>query len=611
VHGFRSPIAWRLTLWFLLLSIIPIAVMAVFVRHTVADSFVTIARHYAETEAQVISIALSNMPRDEFLDTLDMAVADRGDGVAVIDEDGYLLNVLSGGRMRGPEPYPKELIALALTNEPGSWVDEATGAIFGYAPIAYRDHYVIVAQNPDVVDTPIGQIERSSFLQLAVSLAIVAVAGGAVIWLIIGPIQQLNAAAEEIGRGNLDVRVDTEDMEGELRVLTDAFNDMARKLRASYSELELQVQARTLELETINRIASAVGGSLDRSAMLSESLRTLLARLDYEVGAVCLFNDATGTLELAESAGLEAPNACVDPWASLATQAADLVEPVVILAREDGDALARAAAAAGLEVVAVVPMRAAGRSEGVLIAAGGHAAAAEGSELELLTSIGHHIGVGVQNARLHEQSQQLVLLEERQRLARDLHDSVTQQLYGVLLYAEAAARKLESGAQGDGVHLLRQARETAEEALQEMRLLIYELRPPELVDKGIAGALQSRLESVEGRAGIAYSLHVDDDLALSPEVEEELYRIAQEALNNALKHAHATAVGIVLRRSRSPERVELEVVDDGVGMDVNEASGRGGLGLTSMVERAQAVGGRLTVESRPGEGTRILVEVPL
>lgn len=206
---------------------------------------------------------------------------------------------------------------------------------------------------------------------------------------------------------------------------------------------------------------------------------------------------------------------------------------------------------------------------------------------------------------LRQSEAEKAVVEERNRLARELHDSVTQSLYAVTLYGDAAARLLSSGQVEPAAGNLRKLRRTAREALGEMRLLIFELRPPILEQEGLAAALRTRLEAVEGRAGLKTELHVEGEGRLPPHVEEGLYRIAVEALNNALKHAQAHSISVSLRLE--PGEVSLEVADDGVGFDLAAAVRSGGFGLEGMLERAQQVGGQLTVDSRPGQGTHVRI----
>jgi signal transduction histidine kinase len=212
-----------------------------------------------------------------------------------------------------------------------------------------------------------------------------------------------------------------------------------------------------------------------------------------------------------------------------------------------------------------------------------------------------------ENARLHERARQLAVLEERQRLSRELHDSVTQSLYGISLQAEAATRALASGDLDPAAANVREIRETSQEALGEMRLLLFELRPPLLEERGLMGALQLRLGAVEARAGLTTGLRGDGAERLPPETEQELYRLAQEALNNVVKHAQARHVGVEL--DVTSDLIVLEVTDDGIGFE-SALRGGGGFGLQGMRERASRLGGTVRVESAPGAGTRIRVEVP-
>jgi signal transduction histidine kinase len=154
---------------------------------------------------------------------------------------------------------------------------------------------------------------------------------------------------------------------------------------------------------------------------------------------------------------------------------------------------------------------------------------------------------------------------------------------------------------------LKEIGETTQEALGEMRLLLFELRPPLLEERGLFGALQSRLGAVESRAGLTTEIQGEGAERLAPETEQELYRVGQEALNNVLKHAHARQVTV--RLDVSKDRAVLVVADDGVGFEPSLRNG-GGFGLPGMRERAERLGGALQVESAPGQGTTVRVEVP-
>ncbi|HSH04573.1 MAG TPA: sensor histidine kinase [Anaerolineae bacterium] len=217
-----------------------------------------------------------------------------------------------------------------------------------------------------------------------------------------------------------------------------------------------------------------------------------------------------------------------------------------------------------------------------------------------------------------EQPADTLLAAERNRLARELHDSVTQSLYSLTLFAEAGRRMAVAGDEGEVIHFFTRVQETGQQALKEMRLLVHRLRPSVLAQKGLVGALQHRLNAVEGRAGVQHQLVVRGDIVVRPKVEEAIYYIVQEALNNGLKHARALVVEVGL------EMVDKHIVawvwDDGVGFDLAEATEADGLGLTSMQERAEQLGGVVVIVSpaepvvvtrkRESNGALVKVTIP-
>ncbi len=209
--------------------------------------------------------------------------------------------------------------------------------------------------------------------------------------------------------------------------------------------------------------------------------------------------------------------------------------------------------------------------------------------------------------RVEEQLEEAAIAAERQRLARELHDSVTQSLYGLDLFANATQQTLSAGRIERATEHVQEILNLSHSALADMRLLIFELRPPLLEQEGLAGALRVRLESVEGRAGLKTKFEAKGERPLSPLVEAELYAVALEALNNALKHAQAEHITLNLECDEG--RSCLTVQDDGIGYDPEMAKNRGGIGLHTMRERVERLGGNLTLETAPGRGTTVRVEV--
>jgi len=206
-----------------------------------------------------------------------------------------------------------------------------------------------------------------------------------------------------------------------------------------------------------------------------------------------------------------------------------------------------------------------------------------------------------------DQAEELAVANERTRLARDLHDSVAQTLYGLTLQAEAASRKLAAGQSAAVQAHLDAIQEDARDTLQETRLLIFELRPPVLASEGLAAALRARLDAVEGRGMVRTEIHLHEINGLDPALEMGLYRVAGEALNNAARHAEASAIAVSLTQDEGS--VTLLVADDGKGFDPASIP-PGRAGLAGMAERVESMKGTLVVESAPGAGTTIKAEVP-
>jgi two-component system nitrate/nitrite sensor histidine kinase NarX len=227
-------------------------------------------------------------------------------------------------------------------------------------------------------------------------------------------------------------------------------------------------------------------------------------------------------------------------------------------------------------------------------------------ELTLLVSIADHIGLAVENVRLRRQAEETAILEDRQRLARELHDSVNQSLFSASVIAETLPRLWERNPTlvqqnlGDLHRLIRGA-------LAEMRILLLELRPVSMADAVLSDLLQQLVNGLKGRTLLDIELQISGQRDIPIQVKKNLFRIAQEALNNIVKHARARKV--LLGLEQSPDEIRLRICDDGQGFELGNVEG-GHLGLQIMRERAGNIGADLEVLSRPGTGTDILVVWP-
>ncbi len=224
-------------------------------------------------------------------------------------------------------------------------------------------------------------------------------------------------------------------------------------------------------------------------------------------------------------------------------------------------------------------------------------------QADLALAFANQVAVAMENARLYEQAESTAVTAERQRLARDLHDAVTQTLFSASLIAEVLPRLWERN-QEEGRRRLAELRELTRGALAEMRTLLLELRPTALTEASLGDLLRQLAEAVTGRARVPITLTVEGKCPLPPDVQVAFYRIAQEALNNIAKHAEASQAAVSL--SCQPEKVELRISDDGRGFVVTGIS-PDHLGLGIMRERANAIGATLDIKSEPGHGTQIVV----
>jgi PAS domain S-box-containing protein len=223
-------------------------------------------------------------------------------------------------------------------------------------------------------------------------------------------------------------------------------------------------------------------------------------------------------------------------------------------------------------------------------------------DISLVNAVAEELAVILENIDLRQRMESAITLKERRRLARDLHDSVTQSLHSLVLAAYAANNRLQQGNLDKLQVSLEQISDGAVQALKEMRLLLYEMRLVPLQDVDMVKAIQNRLEMVEGRAGIHTAFNVKDDAVWPKAWEGDLFCIITEALNNSLKYAQAHQIDITLYGNVT--NFTLDIRDDGAGFDQAQGS-NGGMGLKTMAERAERLGGKLIVESQPGSGTHL------
>lgn len=430
--------------------------------------------------------------------------------------------------------------------------------------------------------------------------------------LIMRRLMALLKGTQAIAAGDLTVRVAPQG-EDELGQLALSFNEMTEQLAAARTELEEQVARRTQELAALVDVTAVASASLDLDEVLNQSLVQVVTVMNGRNGSIHLFDESQQTLKLAAAYNVppailpEIEEVPVGSPGSVVGRVPLQDEPlyVPVIAKEVASVPAAIRELPQNSFLGT-PMRAKGKAIGVLGIIGKANQLFSREEIALVAAIADQVGVAVESARLYQQAEALAVVEERQRLARELHDAVTQSIYSATLLAATGQRAAAAEDWPEVVNFLERLQTITGQALKELRLLVYELRPSALENAGLVEALQHRLDAVEHRAGIQTQLLVDD-IQLDEAQEMCLYRVAVEALNNALKHAAATAVTVHL--SAQNGHISLTVQDNGQGFDLETAGQRGGIGLHSMAERVEQVGGALTIKSVVGEGTAVRVEI--
>ena len=480
-----------------------------------------------------------------------------------------------------------------------------------------------------VAEQDLTEAARAVYTTLAVILAIGLIA---VLFAIVAslfstrsiatPLVNLVTTATQIAAGDLD-RVARVERDDEIGALAKAFNRMTALLRELINDLERRVQERTRALQQANQVLQQQALRLETSVRVSREITSILEIDDLMAQVVKLIREAFGYYDVqvflidrranqlvlsSRSNGLPRQFERLDiGQQSLNAQAVQTGQPQIVNDVMQDPHYLHDERLPNTRSELVVPLRLGEQIIGTLDVLSAEVNAFSSEDVLVIQGLADQIAIAIDNARLYDRSRELAILEERTRLARELHDSVTQSLYSLVLLSEGWRRLAGSGEKVDVDDYLGRVGAIAQEALKEMRLLIHELRPPALQEEGLLGALYHRLEAVEKRAGIDARLLVDDLLDLPAHVEEGLYRLAQEALNNALKHGSATAVTVHVRAEGG--HVVLEVMDNGRGFDPETAARSGGMGLANMRERARQLGASLSILSAPGQGTTIRVSV--
>jgi signal transduction histidine kinase len=414
-------------------------------------------------------------------------------------------------------------------------------------------------------------------------------------------LQELNHQLETVvAERTAQLQETVHNLEAENRVRTQVENELT-SLRDTLVDRVLE---QGQHLSAIYDIILSSGQSLDAKQTIGRTLERICGLFQCEAGCIHQDNENTGLYHLLSSSGLD-----VELSPRLGTLSGDWWKdnaiPYVCTDVSTDPRLPEPLRLAGYTSLVTAPIQLRGQLTGILTIFWTAQRSLPVDQIALFTVLADQIGMMMENINLQDRIQQEAVRQERRRLARDLHDSVTQSLHSLVLASDTASHRLSQGKMERLGESLAHMAESARQALKDMRLLLYELRLVRLEDIRLEEAIETRLESVERRTGIQAEIHSDRTIDWPPGWQGEAYAVVMEALNNSLKYARATSV--LVEVSQAAGKILVRVDDNGVGFNPHNASG--GIGLKSMSERAEQLGGTLEICSKPGLGTQIFLSL--
>ena len=446
---------------------------------------------------------------------------------------------------------------------------------------------------------------RLMFFLLALGVIVPALVTAYGVRHITNPIQKLIRASDEVATGQFGHRIEVKTGD-EIETLADRFNLMSAELDDSYSSLEKKVADRTRELAILNSIISVASHSLELGEILEDALNQTVEQMGFDAGVAFKFEPPPATPRLMAHRRFEPATAVdlVDSY-TMAGEGMPALYPEDVSAfgieeLQDGKLIDQLSQF-GFQLLVYVPLSTKGRNLGFFILGKHELSQLSSEEQSLLDSIGKQVGVAMENARLYEQAERAATAAERSRLARELHDAVTQTLFSASLTADVLPRIWRRDPE-QGMRSLEELRQLTRGALAEMRTLLLEMRPEALERSDIQSLLTQLADAFVGRVRVPVSLELRGNCELTHEVKLVFYRVAQEALNNIAKHSGARQVKLHL--DCQPGQMNLTIQDDGLGFEPGTIE-PGHMGISFMRERASSIGACLSVEGRAGQGTTV------
>jgi nitrate/nitrite-specific signal transduction histidine kinase len=474
------------------------------------------------------------------------------------------------------------------------------------------------------------QVQKTQWIFTGVFSGMILLAT-AVIFLLAGaitrPILALTKGAEVIAKGELDYNIKAETGD-EIQQLAEQFNDMAKALKESYTGLEQKVAERTKQerqraeqLRTINEVSRKISSIVKLDELLPYVGNLLRETFHYYNVNIYLLEPSSGTLTL-KALCLSGQKGVIPIGVPLEVDEESIVgwvaqtgEPIIANDVSEDPRYRAIEALRDTRSELAVPVKIGNNVIGVLDIESTEADAFGEADLFTTQTLADQLAVAIDNARLYDETRQIAVMEERNRMAREIHDTLAQGFSGIILQLEAAEQALGSDLPALQRHL-NQARNLARKSLAEARRSVWNLRPQALEQRPLSDALKQEVDRFSQSTGVSVKFDIlGDRRDLPPEIEAGILRIFQESMTNVRKHAKATEVEVNLTFDESA--AELTVRDNGVGFKP-KVSGDGGkgkkkrdtFGLISMRERARGLGGTFEVQSRIGKGTLVRIVVP-
>jgi nitrate/nitrite-specific signal transduction histidine kinase len=474
------------------------------------------------------------------------------------------------------------------------------------------------------------QLKRTQWIFTGVFGGMILLAAGFIFLLsgaITRPILALTKGAEVIARGELDYNIKAETGD-EIQQLAEQFNEMARALKESYTGLEQKVADRTKQehqraeqLRTVNEVSRKISSIVKLDELLPYVGNLLRETFHYYNVNIFLLEPSSGALAL-KALCLSGQKGMIPVGVPLAVDEESIVgwvaqtgEPILANDVSEDPRYRAVEALRDTKSELAVPVKLGNNVIGVLDIESTDVDAFGEADLYTAQTLADQLAVAIDNARLYDETRQMAVMEERNRMAREIHDTLAQGFSGIILQLEAAEQALSSDEQALQRHL-NQARNLARKSLAEARRSVWNLRPQALEQRPLADAIKQEVDRFCQSTGVKVQLNIIGDRRdLPPEVEAGVLRIFQESMTNVRKHAKAAEVEVNLTFNESA--TELSVRDNGVGFK-QQLSGDGEkspkkrdtFGLISMRERARGLGGTFEVQSQRGEGTLVKIAIP-